>query len=479
MKRALFITIGTRDVAISKDVLQQQTDANSVKACIRKVENGREQMLARPLGKLIHENFNKLKKDISLPIIEPFLNYISIDGALHFDVVYLIATDQKEDLVGDFAQGDTLHFAEIIKRLLPSKYKSKNGALTGKIEIIKATESVVFLDSMFAFFANRLNSNKFNFLKEYEEIHVLNQGGIDAINYGLLLNTLYLYGSKTKLYSVNEKLKLCNPVNFGEQFIKEQSKIQFLQALRRYDYAFAKSLGLGNDITLWAGYAEARLNFDFDVAHERLSHLSTEMRDRQIFELGNIAKTRASADSLVCELYWNAMIRYEQEAYVDFVQRFFRIVEQYAQSKALSYMRKLAYDSKSHWKWTALIEDFLNMSENDRLKAHLDDAFVEEGSTTKLDYISKPTIPVFMNILAFYNKKEYDYLNQFVPLSKLRNKGIGAHGFEPISQKQILEKVGVSKPDFDKLLAQLGKKLKAGENPFNRINEILVSLLNK
>lgn len=479
MNRALFITIGTRDVAISKEVLLQKTDANSVKACIRKSENGREQMLARPLGKLIHENFNKLKKDISIPIIEPFLNYISIEGELFFDMIYLVATDQKEDVVGDYAQGDTLYFAEVVKSLLPSKYKSKNGALTGKIEVIKITESVVFLDSMFAFFANRLNSNKLNFLKEYEEVHVLNQGGIDAINYGLLLNTLYLYGSKTKLYSVNEKLKLCNPVNFGEQFIREQSKIQFLQALKRYDYAFAKSLGLGNDITLWAGYAEARLNFDFDVAHERLSHLSTEMRDRQIFELENIGKTRANADSLVSELYWNAMIRYEQEAYVDFVQRFFRIVEQYAQSKTLSYMKKFTYDPKYHWKWTALVTDFLSLPENSRLKAHLDDAVVDEGSSIKLDYISKPTIPVFMSILAFYNKKEYDYLNQFVPLSKLRNKGIGAHGFEPISQKQILEKVGVSKLAFDKLLAQLGKKLKAGDNPFNRINDILVSLLNK
>jgi hypothetical protein len=75
MKRALFITIGTRDVGIDKATLVEKTDAKKVKTCYKKHPNGKEVMLARPAGKLINDHFDSLKNAISLPIIDPFLKY--------------------------------------------------------------------------------------------------------------------------------------------------------------------------------------------------------------------------------------------------------------------------------------------------------------------------------------------------------------------------------------------------------------------
>jgi hypothetical protein len=389
-------------------------------------------------------------------------------------VVYLIATDQNKDAVGEFSQGDTVHFATVISRILPGKYTlGRTASLIQKVEIIKVGESIVYLDSMFEHFNALLKIKKYAPLKEFDEIHILNQGGIDAINYGLLLNALYLYGNKTRLYTVNEQLGLCNPMNFGTQFVLEQQKMQLLQAIQRYDYSFAKTLQLETDISLWAGYAEARLNFDFDAAHERLSHLSTKLRDKQVQELSDLKNTRANADSLTAELYWNAIIRYEQEAYVDFVQRFFRIIEQYAQTKALFYLKKFDYDPKEHTKWEEKFTAFLALPENNGLQNHLSAKKVGPYSLT----ITKPSIPLFMNIIEYFNKKEYDFVNALTPLSQLRNKGIGAHGFEPVSIKQILNKLNVSRPEFEKMLQKVGKKLKAGENPFIRINRIITDLL--
>lgn len=475
MRRALFITIGTRDVFIDKNKLLEEIDAKQVKECFRKHPNGNEQMLARPAGKLLYDNLKKVQKHLSFPILEPFLKYIGIAEKMSFDHVYLIATDQSVESAGEYSLSDTLHFADIIKQLLPSKHKSNKETLISKVGVVTVKENVIYLDSMFKFFNKTLKGRAFSHLADFDEVHILNQGGIDAINYGLLLNALYLYGKKTHLYNVNERIGLCTPLDFGAQFGFEQEKVLLLQAINRYDYAFVKTNSMSEDLAMWAAYAEARLNFDFDTAYERLSRVSTHLRDKVVKELVDIEKVRSHSDHLTGELYWNAMIRYEQEAYVDFVQRFFRIVEQYAQTKALSYLKKFDYDPKEHWTWAEKFSAFLTTPEQTALRTHLDGYVLGNGVKIKLETAS---IPVFMSILAFYNPKEYSFLEHLVPLSQIRNKGIGAHGFEPVSIKQILSKLEISKKEFDKLLHLTRRKLKAGDNPFERINSTMLDLIN-
>ncbi|WP_282781286.1 hypothetical protein [Phaeodactylibacter xiamenensis] len=474
MKRALFITIGTRDITLDKKIFAEKTDPKKVKNCYRKKAVGFEQLLARPAGELIIEHLSQLKRDLKFPIIEPFLKYLEINDSPLFDEVFLIATDQDPEIVREYAKTDTIHFAEILKRLLPGKYKVNGETGFNRISVIPVKGDVIYIDSMFNFFNDLLKRRKYSYLNEYDEIHLLNQGGIDAINYGLLLNALYLYGKKNRLYTVNELGNLCTPLDFGTQFVNEQEKILLLQAIERYDYSYAKLTGISIDAATWAAYAEARLNFDFDTAYQRLSQLSTSLREKQVQELLDIEKVRENTQNLTAELYWNAMIRFKQEAYVDFVQRFFRIVEQYAQTKALSYIKKLDYDPKQHHYWEKKIIDFLEKPENAKLKKHLEESKV--GNDSKLD-ISKPNIPVFMSILKFYNPKEHDFIQQLVPLSRIRNKGIGAHGFEPVSLKQILETLSLKREEFEGLLMKTGKKLKVLSNPFERINENIAELV--
>jgi hypothetical protein len=306
MKRALFITIGTRDITIDKKIFSEKTDPKKVKVCYRKSSGGFQHMLARPAGKLILENLKTLQKALNFPIIKPFLDYLKKYESPQFEEVFLIATDQDPEIVEDYTLTDTVHFAEILKRLLPKIYKSGNEPGFKKITILKVAGNVIYIDSMFQFFNNLLKQRKYETLHNFDEIHILNQGGIDAINYGLLLNALYLYGRKNHLYTINEQGSLCTPLDFGVQFVNEQEKILLLQAIERYDYSYAKLTNLSPDIATWAAYAEARLNFDFDTAYKRLSQLSSSLREKQIRELRDIENVKRDTPNLTAELYWNA-----------------------------------------------------------------------------------------------------------------------------------------------------------------------------
>ena len=464
MKNALFITIGTRDVSIEESKLQEVLSPEDAAKVFQKNKVGMNQLMPRPGGLLIKTNLKKLKNHLKYPIIDPFLEYLKDSDAPTFERIYLVATNQNEEDAKKFYNFDTIHFAEILKEILPGKYKFGNQL---KIDVIQINDNVIFIDSMFKFFNNFFKKN--TALLGFDEIHILNQGGIDAINYGLLISSLYLYADKIRSYNINEENNHCTPLQFSAQFGLEQEKARIKLAMERYDYSYIKSTSIGGGLNHWAAYAEARLNFDFDIADKRLTNLSLDYLNEQKFERKDINSIKKNTLLLTNELYWNAWIKYKQESYVDFIQRFFRIVEQYAQQKALSYMDGFEYNpNKEHLKWHLKITEYLEKNENQGLKNFLEGCVLDAGQKLELKYAN---IPVFMHILKYYNQEEFDFINRIEPLSKIRNKGIGAHGFDPISLAIILEKLSMDKDTFESTLDELGKKLEVSKNPFERINK--------
>jgi hypothetical protein len=476
MKRALFITIGTRDIEIDKSKFKEIIDPEEVKKVYRKNKAGIEQMLPRKAGQLIKSKLQGFKKSLEFPIINPFLDHLRKNDFPDFDNVFLVATNQKEEDARDFHDLDTIYFAEILKQILPDIYKKQGKQKIGKIDILQVRENVVFIDNMFKYFNDLFKGRQFESFNSLDEVHILNQGGIDAINYGLLINALYIFGDKVKLYNVNEKNKLCTPLDFGIQFGLEQEKLRIRTALNRYDYSYIKNSNIGGDLSSWATYAEARLNFDFDTADKNLNNIGIANRNKQIAEREDISKIKNNTESLTQELFWNAWIKYQQESYVDFVQRFFRIVEQYAQQKALSYLKDFNYNPKTdHTRWHERINQYLDKLENNELREFLENTFLDSGQKLEL---KTPNIPVFMNILKFFNPREYEFIYKIEPLSKIRNKGIGAHGFDPISLAVILDKTAMTKKQFEKMLEKLRRKLKVAANPFERINRYIEEAIN-
>jgi hypothetical protein len=419
------------------------------------------------------QNFLSLdkKEGISLPIIEPFLKLSLLNHPQGFDKVYLIATNQTlEDAGARNWQNDTCYLAVLIQKMLSSRKKEGN-KLYPKIEIIEVKENVIYLDSIFSWFKRQFSSKKFAELDTADQIHLFNQGGIDAINYGLMLLALYTYGSKVNLYNVNEQLKVCTPLEFQEQFGYEQEKRQLFQSLDRCDYASAKDMDIPDNVKHLCAYAEARVNFDFDVAIQKLGLLDTSLRSFRDKAIGEIRQVQENEQSLTLELFWNAQIKLDMEAYVDFVQRYFRIVEQIAKDNALKH---LDFDFKFNT-WHKDFSLYLDTPGNESFKQHINSQTINGAS---LD-CKNANIAVFSAILSFFDPIMLDFIQSLKPLSQLRNQGIGAHGFEPIGKRQILEKLKTDEQGLEKLMLETGKLVGATTNPFEQINEAIKANLVK
>jgi hypothetical protein len=479
MTSALIITIGSRDIQIAQEKLQEWFTPE-VEETFYFINNGRKsEPLARVLGQsmLNMGDLSKKQLEIQLPMIDAFFKY-AIKQKMTFDECILVATDQEGSRVAErYFMRDTVHYASVIKSLLATRYqqgqKAGPSVISGKIKVHKVSENVEYLDFMFAHFQSKLTgtNSEFASLRTYDQIHVLNQGGIDSINNGLMLNLLYIFQENTYLYSVSESTQLCTPLQFGEQLYSEQHKVRAIQALTRSDFAALKHLAIPKSASQLAAYAEARVLFDLDAAQNHLMHLPVRLRTFRDQSLVQISLMNGNEDHLCGELYWNALLKFEQEAYVDFTQRFFRIIEQMTKTAALQYIG-FEFEQRT---WEKDIISHLEKTESAGLRAFLS-VVVVSGYPLKVE---QPTIPVFSAIIEYFDLEYCKWLKQFSPLANLRNKGIGAHGFSPISKPEILNAMQMDDAIFRALLIELGNKLKETVNPFDAIKAEIESELNR
>jgi hypothetical protein len=471
MSKVVIITVGSRDVQISKELLVEQLGAEEAELAYTHPSRGRvPNMLARPGGDLLLKNLPKLEKGLKFPIVTPFLEFI-LRSSQRFDKVILVATNQGETTPEEFRVQDTTYFAELLRHYLRN---FRVGGTTPFVDVrkVEVTENVVYLDAMFQFFGDRLQRPDLNFFATASEIHVCNQGGIDAINTALMLQLLYRFGEKTVLYNVNEQTSICNILDFQHQFGFEQEKQRLRLSISRFDFAAARSLKLPPHLTDIAAYAESRLNFDFATAGNHLGRLPNRFAAVRDVELLSLRATQLDENNLTAELYWNAIIRYHQAAYVDFVQRFFRIVEQLSRSEVQKYI-DFTFD---HHTWGKSFAEFLDKPEQEDLKKHL--ICYRTPSGASLVY-SNANIEVFMAILCFKNQEIFNFLTALRPMAQLRNNGIGAHGFRPVSKDNILSSMNMTEEEFERTLEKVGELVNAGENPFLRIQEHLNRLIEQ
>jgi len=450
MKTALIITLGTRDISLSPDDLNHFFEEETIKS----FSTPRGFLLARLFGQaLLNKKLsNELKKKIQLPIVKAGIEFVLGQTGVPTTII-LVATNQKTEVVGDrFWQNDTYPFAQVLQQVIPFQFK-KFGTFDIRIE--KVSDNVAYLDSMYDYFNAALNKKIWKPLADYDELFLLNQGGIDAINTALMLNCLNKYGEKITLLSVNEHLGLCAKLDFAEQYLMDKERLRAISAIKKYRYAFIKNLAVPPIVKSLAAFGEHKLNFDFDEAEKvLLGDFPRKQRTYRDQLIQTIHVLRNSEDGLLKELYENAKIKFEQEAYVDFLLRLFRILEGISKQKVMSY---LSFPF-NHLKWEKDLNRFLNQAPNVDLKNHLDNYVLPDGR--KLIF-TNATIPLLLAILAFFDPVAYTDLSKLQGLSQLRNKSIGAHDFDPVSKKQIekdLNAQGITISDmFTTLDKYLGK----------------------
>jgi hypothetical protein len=455
---ALIITIGTRDVQIDLNILKEKFP-EEYKNIVYEKNNT---LLARHAGEHIHKHFQELQKHLSFPIIQPTLEYLE-GKAEHIDFILLIATDQEKP-----HQNDTCFYAEIIKRHLITKYTS----LVKKVEIFKVkSNEVTYLDKMYSYFSGTIPSNKhFKELSEHENIYLHLVGGIDAVNNAIRFNAIQFFGTKIKAeIHVNEEIKSAVLVHSVRNFLQQNDINTAQKMIQNYFYEGIRSLNfISEDIKNFAEYAHWRLMFDFKAAGYFLSKIqASELRDKHLEYMNNFNEENKTL--FLRELFWNTHIKYTQKNYVDFLLRFFRLAEEFLIQEVLKIIN-ITYEER---KWGESFKEYLTQ------RPQMEDWLKEK----KLSYNTEtPSTYLLRHILQFltennqYPKEDYEKISHLYDLKEMRNKGIGAHSFDPPDEREI-KKIYETKGVCDWLKVKLG--INNEPNPFDEINTHFQELLKQ
>jgi len=258
-----------------------------------------DQLGVRALGKWLlqqkesqQEKFQQfLEEVVACPILEPALD-LALGEAKTLDVVYLLGTDQPDDVPANLRANDTYWAAEIIKQWLCQCYKNREKL--GQVCVLKISGIVpVLWDKAYQLIASLkvvVDENQKvelrELLQQSQEVFAEISGGIPALNFALHQVVLNVCSRKARIIQVLEGegrahlLKI--QVFWGDRLIRQLKTL-----LKSYDYKAAIDL-LENEIPedqleeqiqkaiSALRHADARLNFDFQQALQAIEAYKNE-----------------------------------------------------------------------------------------------------------------------------------------------------------------------------------------------------------
>lgn len=476
----LIATVGGRDISLSNAFKSKLFASNP------ELFKNPETPFPRKLGSFLNQNdhWRSVIDEIGIPIILPAIRKtLELQGDhTAVDECCLVVTNQTDP---KFIDTDTIEFGALIRNMLmDASFKVKQGvSVKSFLKPIQINQNPNYLDNQFDFFKKKLDIPGDSFtaaLGKSEKIYLCAQGGIDAINTALLLNLLNKYGDKVVPLNVNEGSGLVTPVQIFSRMNSDIQKKLIRRLIDRFDYsALLEFNECGNDFEKLAGYANARINFDFVAARRSLSQLDNRYSTEKA-KLELDISIEGDEEALTRELISNAEIKWQQGAYVDFLLRLFRILEQIGKLHVIKTLDGFIWSDNE---WGTTLNEYLKT--DDGLKAHLENYRINmNGEQTPLRYSTKnPNIPIYIAIAEYFAKRNetsglvWEILIKGQPLTILRNQSIGAHNFAPVS-KHIIENILFNNnTSVEIVLTNLKKLFSISENPFSAINVFMLRLV--
>jgi len=340
MKNYLIITLGTRDVQLRKDLIEQseaweivsQPDAVTgrnnfsiqrgdltipVKPNINEAFPDYFIISPRTVGKLVSENLSVSKSIIELPLIVPVIDFLAEEGT-GIDCVMLIYTDQAQGYeakeVSNFHyENDTLFFKNIATELLKD-YPLLADAQFDEYGIF---EQVVNIDHQYQHFAKAKQELLLENIDEVGEVILLPQGGIDQINHAITLQLIQAFKHKVRLLQKPGASGVVE-LRFTHQFLNDLNKQKVIKHLDDYDFGLITEELLGtmpHSVAIYrlARYAQEKLTLNHD-------HLSVESVPEFLLEdTSSLTRCR--------DLYLSAKIQFWQGAYGSYLMKLFTLQE--------------------------------------------------------------------------------------------------------------------------------------------------------
>lgn len=441
------ITIGNRDVVLSKTKLP-----DNLNTC-------------RQIGNYILSKYEKLKDEIDLPIIQPFLDVLE-DRKEKINHFFLIATDQDDKRYRD---KDSINFAKIIKKQLERKFKES------KIHIIMLKNDINNYLKNYEFFQKELRN--IPNIQEIDKFYVLPVGGMPNINSPFNLVSIMLLKEKVFQYYVDEIQKNAYPISFNHKFLSELEKERIKPALDRFFFASVSNISSNDFIKRFSNYAYSRISFNFKNAKIIIDDLLAQYPDKDLKKFNeSITEIRNYQDKKLQELFFSAIIKIKQEQYVDALLRLYNFTDNLFLNKVCEqYGLKLEPEKDFTKWWFKAINKIKN--ENPNIESSLEKI---NGNNADL---SKKGVPLYSVLIKYKNKdcNIFEITEPLLAISDLRNKSIAAHGFEGVSLEKINEKLEKFELNLNDLIEKIETYLGARfeDSDYYRIADIISNNLDK
>lgn len=501
LSSVLIVNLGTHDIRIKKDKIDELKEVfkedNNMLTILNnaKKDNFTDNYYVnnelRYFSNKMNEIFPKAIDTIEFPIIKKVINNIkSYLGKDKLDKIILISTNQENQ---SYQKQDTCYLSNLINKV--NKKFPKELGIEGFNGGIKMNEYVIKeknpsdYDVMMTEYEKIVSQNR-----NYDKFYIAITAGTPAMSLALVHNSSEICkGEIEPLYLSKEDDMICK-FQISRTLRKNSIKKQIKSLLNIQEYIAANLLlksSLSNycneiqkleTISKLIMCAQNRIEFNFIESQKIIENIyACTPNSRSIAgRFNSTLKLLQSQDSngriyLLNELKNNALYKYRNGAYADFLGRIFRLEEDICRF-LLEKRNLISSDGK-------LIKESLT----DEQVNLLDNVFIDskplkykEGSLT-IDAM----LEIF-KVVIDENSEEFkiiSFCKKFNKLKNYRNNSILAHGYKSISKEMIDENFDVS--DLDELIHQVAifNKIKINDDDFYKaegnFNQHIISLIDE
>mgnify|MGYP000173506236 CR=1 FL=1 len=325
MKIVLILTIGTRDVRLMNNYEEFVDEVIHVDTRGKELL---ELISARYDGKIIADNLVVYSDYLQLPIATPAVRYV-LEKEKKIDKIFFVVTDQSEvkpKVEEHHSKRDTMHLASIIEYGIKKIFSQLADT---KFETMPLGKGILEYDIMYEEFEATFNDGFLN-VPQDSKVYIQPQGGIDAINFPLLLRCIERYPNTKHLFKPEDQVDSAE-LSFPDLFVQNLKKHKIINALQSYDYSAIVTLDHSEELTRFARFAYhlTALNFEVvrDIIHEFMKDSTDEKQHFIDFE-NKVNRLMRDKNEHIGHLYLVAKIRYHQNAYDDFLVKMFTVNEQ-------------------------------------------------------------------------------------------------------------------------------------------------------
>ena len=213
-------------------------------------------------------------------------------------------------------------------------------------------------------------------------------------------------------------------------------------------------------------YGRCRMAFDFNLAFTHLQVVVNDVPSQLLQEISELRQRKL--DAIAKELYFNAVIRYENREFSEFLV----LLTQFQECVlALLIKRRLGLDLPSNYQETGIFWEEVRTADGGEPLAALQDAYQGRGWKLMMEGFTKR--PQLIGLLSCYGDLEQliglvNFLNEYC---EQRNRCV--HRFEGISEVENGVELVAKLKRLIKMLVAL-----PSENPFDVLNQKVYELIS-